>query len=373
MSQRLRVQDLIANDFPKEVGLCANDFPRIYKMANRSELRLLQAKESGDEGWYGSWAEMRFNVQQSAPSIVLPREVARVEAMAVCRHPIPVRNQFYEFAQFGNGRLHRQFIQTLSNGVITNVFGNCFGLMDLRTRNNVPTFLPITNPPQFLVAALTNPGDAEARVLFQGLDPSNNVIYSQDGTTVPVQNVQGQYVSLLAPFVKAPIPMNQITGIQKDQTLGPVQIFQMDPNTGAQVLIHTMEPSETTGWYRRYLFNGLPVNCCADPRSAICNPLGGPPLVQVSAIVKLEHIDVQATTDYLVLQNIEAFMEESKAIRYRPIDTADAKSMAAEHHKNAIAQLNGELAHYLGIDEPTVTFAPFGSAKLTHQRIGTLI
>jgi hypothetical protein len=185
--------------------------------------------------------------------------------------------------------------------------------------------------------------------------------------------VQGQYVVLSATPAVAPIPQNLITGIQKDQTLGQVQIFQMDPNTGAQVLIHTMEPGETTGWYRRYRFSGLPVNCCANPLSTVCQPVNGQNVVQISAIVKLEHLDVSADTDYLVLQNIEAFREECYALRYRPMDTADAKSMAAEHHKNAIAQLNGEIAHRLGIDQPAVTFSPFGSAKLSHQRIGNLI
>jgi hypothetical protein len=35
--------------------------------------------------------------------------------------------------------------------------------------------------------------------------------------------------------------------------------------------------------------------------------------------------------------------------------------------------LMGELGHFLGIDDPAVEFAPFGSARLAKQRIGLVI
>lgn len=356
---------------PGLIGLCVEDTPRIAQAVNRAERRLILAREAGDEGWYGTWAEIRFNVIQAAPVIVLPREVARLEAVSICRRPVPLRNPFYDYQQFGSGRLFRSFIQAISTqtGALTQIFGSCFGLMQVRTKNSVPTFNPISTPPQLITVFLTNPLDAQKRVLLQGLDPANNVIYSLDGAA----NVQGQYVTLLAPSVQAAIPMNLITGIQKDQTLGQVQIFQTDPATGVQVLIHTMEPSETTSGYREYRFDGLPVNCCGDPNSNICKPVNGQNVVQVTAIAKLEHLDVQTDTDYLLLHNLEAIMEEAQAVRYDPMDTAEAKGMAATHHKNAIGNLNGELTHYYGKDEPAVQFAPFGSARLSHQRIGTMI
>lgn len=371
MAQRLRFIDFVTSGIAEEIGLCQKDRPRLARVANTAERRLLLAKESGDEGWWGTWAELRFNALQSAPSIVTPREVARLEAMAVCREPIPIRNAFWDYQQFGNRRLLEQFVQSINTntGAITNIFGNCFGLMQARTRNNVPTFSPITSPPQLIRVYVTNAADTGARVLIQGLDPANNVIYTLDNQV----NTNGQYITLQSPFTTALTPMNLITGIQKDITLGQIQVFQVDPVSGAQLLIHTMEPSETTGWYRRYRLDQLPVNCCNDPNSTLCPPVNGQPVVQVTAIAKLDHIDVAADTDYFVIQNLDALMEEARAVRYLPMDTIEAKQFVGSHHKSAIGLLNGELAHFLGIDEPTLNFKPFGSAHLARQRIGTMI
>jgi hypothetical protein len=180
-----------------------------------------------------------------------------------------------------------------------------------------------------------------------------------------LNQVNGIYVTLRSPFISAPVQFNTITGIQKDLTLGNVQIFQTDPNTGAQVLLLTMEPSEMTSGYRRYFFDPLPRNCC--PTQA------NPGWINVTAIVKLEPIPVQVDQDYLLLQNIEAFIEEAQSVRLSEVDNKSSKAMANEAHIQAIRLLSGELAHYLGIDEPAVEWAPFGSARLTRQRIGTMM
>lgn len=369
--QRLRVYDIRLSDLPGLVGRCSSDLVDICRYINRAERRLLQAKEAGDEGWWGTWAEMRFNMQQAYASLTLPRGVARLEVVTICDRPVPLRNQFYDYLDFGNGRMPRQFIQTISTaaGGLTNVFGSCFAGLDVRSRNMVPMFSEITSPPQNVLVYPGSTDDTGQRVLLQGLDPAGNVIYSQDG----LNRVQGQYVALQSPFVQAVLPMSKITGIQKDITAAPIQIFQSDPTTGAQTLIHTMEPTETTGWYRRYYFNQLPINCCGTTGSTLCPQVNGVDVVQVTAIAKLEHIDVAADTDYTVIQNLEALTEEAQAIRYESLDTPTAKQMAIDHHRAAIGLLNGELTHYLGLDNIAVNFKPFGSARLERQRIGTLL
>jgi hypothetical protein len=42
------------------------------------------------------------------------------------------------------------------------------------------------------------------------------------------------------------------------------------------------------------------------------------------------------------------------------------------HIREAINLLNGELRHHLGKQRPAINFAPFGTAKLSYQRIGSL-
>lgn len=314
------------------------------------------AKEAGDEGWWGTWAEVSFNVTRTTPYITMPREVARLAMVSVCDKPIPLNNQFYEYLQFGNGRLPK--MSSVSDS---------YPLTQLMTRNNAVTFYSLLGTPQTIRIYATDAADVTgiSRVLIQGKDSVGNTIYSQDG----LNRVDGIFVTLEAPFVDTPYTFSQITGIQKDITQGQVQFFQVDPTTGVQEALHTMEPSEQTAMYRRYYFADLPCNCCYDPSSTSTT-------VQVTAIVKLELLPVKTDTDYTLFTGTggkEAIINEAEAIRFEGMDSVRAAAMADRKHKQAIGLLNGQLCHYLGKDSPAVSFAPFGTARLERQRIGTMI
>jgi len=354
--QRLRFTDLRTFPrFPSLLGFCMNDSPRLAAYVNSAQRRLVLAKEAGEEGWWGSWAEIAFNVQQSNPAITFDNTIARVQAFNVCNRTIPIQNPFYEYLTFGNGR-RPSFIE------------QCPGNLTWYSRNNGVTFVDMPNPPQIIVVVASNPADTQQatpkRVLLQGNDNNNIPITSQDG----FQNVQGNFLTLQNPFVASPTPMMTLTGIQKDVTAGQVQFFSMDPVSGTQVLLLTMQPQETTAWYRRYYINPTPAFCCNVPPVT-----GSPSLVQCTAIVKLELTPVVSDTDYLLIQNLEALIEECCAVRYSEMDTMSSKQLEAQKHRAAIGLLNGELTHYLGKNEPAVNFAPFGSARLSRRRIGSLI
>jgi len=323
----------------------------IAKMVNAAQRRLLMCREAGDEGWWGTWAEIVFNVSRAAPYITLPREIARLEAINVCSRPVIIQNQFFEYLTFGNGRLpklNRQCNQGLLMGM---------------SRNNAVTFVEMTNPAQYLVAYATDTRDYGKRVLFQGTDADLVTI-----TTTDVGNqVEGQFVSLAATPAQTPQTYSGITGIQKDVTNGIVRIFQHDPFTAEEILLLTMQPSEQTASYRRYYINQLPCGCCPNPQ---CDDDSQ---VQVTAIAKLEMIPVVTDTDYCLIQNLEAITEECAAIRYSEMDSPTAKQMSRERHQMAITLLNGELTHYVGTKDVAVGVYPFGSAHLRRQKIGWLI
>jgi hypothetical protein len=354
MPSRTRLYDVRFSELPQALGYCQGDIPRIAAATNTAMRRLLYCKEAGPEGWWGSFAEIAFNVSRTSPYITFPREVARVEAVSVCERPVPVHSQFFEYLQFGNGRLPKTWRGCRPN------------LVQAVSRNNAVTFQDLTSPPQFLAAYLVDQADFGKRVFFQGEDQTGAPINGLDNG----QPVKGVFVTLavVSPAM-TPFPFSKLTGIQKDVTFGQVQIFQIDPATGNQVLLLTMDPGETTASYRRYYFDHLPATCC--PQSpAVPNPQG---LVQVTAMVKLDLIPVISDTDYCLLQNIEAITEEAQSARYSKMDSADAARLSQVHHINAVRFLNGELDHYLGKNSPAVGFAPFGSANLERQRIGTLI
>lgn len=346
--QRVRLYDCRNSRLPSSVGLCQADVPGISRFVNAAQQRLLYCKEAGNDGWHGTFAEVVFEVDPDDPYITLPREMARIVAHVICDRWVPLDNIYYSYLTFGNGRLPKQFV-------------NCERSLTQHTfaRNNVVTFVNI-DPPVKIRIRITEESDIGKRALIQGLDNNDVRIYSQDGTN----RVDGIFMAFDNPFVTTTIQWNQITGIQKDVTDGEVKFYQVDPDTGDETLILTMEPGEQTASYRRYYLDNLPNSCCPPPSAT--------GTVQVTAIVKLELIPVVYDTDYLLIGNLEAITEESQAVRYSEMDRPDSKQMVDYHHRNAVRFLNGELSHYVGQEQPAVGFKPFGSASLRCARVGSL-
>lgn len=346
--RRLRLQDVRTSRLPGLVGLCQKDIPEIAAFVNSAQARLLYCKEAGTDGWWATFAEVVFNVDHDNPYITLPREMARIIANNWCDRYVPVQNQYFEYLTFGNGRM------------ASNCRGRCPSSEQTYSRNNVVTFVDMSSTPQLIRIRITEATDVAKRVLIQGLDSNSVRIYTQDG----VNRADGIFVPLDQPFVTTTIQWNQLTGIQKDVTDGQVQFYQVDPDTGDEVLLLTMEPGETTASYRRYYLHGLPNGCCPAP-----NADG---IAQITAIVKLDLIPVVYDSDYLLVQNLEAIIEECQAVRFSEMDSPTAKGMTDYHHRNAVRFLNGELNHLIGAEQPAVGLKPFGSASLRRQAIGTL-
>lgn len=348
---RLRLFDCRMSRLPSVIGKCQTDLPSIANFVNSAQRRLLLGREAGDEGWYGTFAEVAFNaVSRSDPYITCPREIARLEKIDVCKRPVPIQNQFYEYLDYGNGRMPQRFRQCSCN---TQVY----------SRNNVVTFVRQTVVPCTIRLYATDAADVtqQKRVFLQGLDSTGTTIRTQSS----INNVPGEFVTLDSPFADSTFLYSQINGLQKDVTTGNVQIFQVDPATGVETLLSVMEPGEQVAGYRRYYLNQLPMACC--------HPSNTPEILQVTAIAKLDLIPVAVDTDYLLFHNLEAIIEECQSIRYSEIDSGAAKQMAQEKHLQAVRLLQGELVHYLGKTSPAVNFAPFGDAHLGRQKIGSLM
>lgn len=356
---RLRLYDARISELPASNGLCATDVASVANLVNRCQRRLLYARESGDEGWYGTFAEILFSgISRTSPFVTCSRSIARIEALTVCHQVVPVQNPFYEYLTFGNGRMPR--LWPCDN----------YGVMNAYGRNNAVTFASKPNTPQAIRIYSSDPNDAASgfRVLLQGFDQNNAVIYSQDGEN----QVQGEYLYLASPFVTSVnLFSNQLQGIQKDTTQGVLSFFTVDPATGDETLIHTMEPGEQVASYRRYYLNNLPANCCSTGVSANdCSVTNA--TLQIKAICKLELIPAVCDQDWLLLQNLEALIEEAKSIHFSDMEDATSKGQAVIHHTNAIRLLNGELRHYYGKDEPAIQFRPFGSARLERLNVGMM-
>jgi hypothetical protein len=163
------------------------------------------------------------------------------------------------------------------------------------------------------------------------------------------------------PFADSVNQFSTITGIQKDETYGPLQFFQVDPATGTEVALSAMEPNEGVANYRRYLINGIPSNnlCCTSP--------GNP--IQVTAQGRLDFIPVVNETDYLTIQNVPALIEESMSIRFGKMEVGDGANQSLIHHVKALNLLAGQLDLYQGKTSTVVRMPLFGSNPMRRQPV----
>jgi hypothetical protein len=303
-----------------------------------------------NEGWYGGTITMNLSatVFNAAAYVVTPREIARLTDLAVCQHPVRIRNGFYEFLEFGRGVEPKACRR-----------GICGGEFQAYERDNVVTLADLLATPQFIRVYPSDVRDTGLRVLLQGKDQNKQVILTTDPGTG--QSAPGEYLQLAFPFSNSVNQFSTITGIQKDQTFGPVQFFQVDPVTGVEVALSAMEPNEGTALYRRYLIAGIPNTnlCCASP--------GNP--IQLTAQGKLDFIPVQNETDYLTIPNVPALIEEAQSTRFSRMESSNASEQSMLHHVRAINLLNGQLDHFEGKTNVAISVPIFGSRRLRRQPV----
>ena len=331
------------------MGICAAD-PQVVAYCNDSQERLLMDPMAPSEGWWGGTVTLNLtaSITNGAAYVVTPREIARLTDIAVCGQPIRIRNGFWEFLQFGRG-VEPKACRS----------GACGSQLQAYERDNVVTFSPLLSTPQQIRVYPTDIRDTSLRVLLQGKDQNGQVILTTDpGTGL---SAPGEYLQLAFPFSNSVNQFSTISGVQKDQTYGPLQFFQVDPATGVEVPLSSMEPNESAASYRRYLVNGIPSQnlCCASPASPL----------QLTAQGRLDFIPVANETDYLIIPNVPVLIEESQAIRFSKMESSNAAQQSLLHHARALALLNGQIDAHEGKTNTAISVPIFGSQRMRRQPV----
>lgn len=345
---------LRSSSFPRALGYCATDFGDVRDGANECMERLMIDPLAPDEGWVGGWGRFAFTVRPlNAPGgfsyLTTPRDVVRLIGIDICSRPIKLRNGFFEFLEFGRGLQPRS--SSCGNGLFAGQNCTCQTASESFDRDNVPTLADLAGTPQFIRIIPSNSGDIRKRVLVQGQDKNAKTVYGVDPLTG--QAIEGEYVAIAQPFAQTLNEYSSITGLSKEATLAPVIFQQVDAATGSAADLSSMEPSETTASYRRYLLTGLPRNCCNTPSGT----------VTVTAQAKFDFLPVMTDSDYLSIPNIPALIEEGYCLRYSRMDSQVAASLEQRHHAKAITLLNGQLDHVEGKINVAITVPLFGSDR----------
>lgn len=348
---RITLQDVANSNIPRAIGLAPGDLQGLSAYVNEAQQRLINA--GGESGWWGSWAKIAYDMEQSDPYFTLPQGFARAAGIDVCRTPIRIQNEWYEFMADGIG-------YQIPCSSTTFGWGN--GPFEAYERQNVCTAYDLTTTNQYIRVYATDTRDTGKRIGFlQALDSNGNGIYTTDES----MQVDGFFLRLdyTTPATTTYI-VTAFGGIQKDITYGDVIVKQVDATTGDEVLLARYRPWETAPSYRRYYINRAPNKCCGSTTETT---------FQVSVMAMYDYKPAYAASDWILIGNIPALKAECQSIWYGEKDSPEAAQMSLIKHNEAIKLLNDELTHYMGKQQPAVNFAPFGFNSPCERQIGYIV
>ena len=282
--------------------------------------------QTGEMFW-GLHARYQFCVTDGC--LVWPRQIATIEAAAVCDRPITIRNRWFEFLGTGVGL--RGDGNCNSNSSCGSARGGGTDLLD-RAAPTTCAFAEIVgvNKKIKVYADVTEAADAE--ILLQGYDENNQWIR----TLVGGAWVDGEYVSISTTPVTSTKFFSALTGVQKPITNGTVRLYEYDTTLTTQRAIAIYEPDETRPSYRKQLLSDLGCGGCCGAEDDT---------TQVTVMAKLEFIPVRQDTDWLMIGNFAALTAEAQSVLKLENNLAQDSIV---WHALAVKKLRDELSHYLG-------------------------
>lgn len=283
---------------------------RFVSYVNESMARLITRMKS--------WGTVtRYQICVTNGCITWPREVAAIEAVAVCNAPITIRNGWFEFLENGPG-----------------LQGNDVGCgLQLIDRGRACVFSDIIGINKKIKVYADVAESATARILLLGYDENYNWIRTETGPGSGVWQ-DGEYVLISTTPQTSVNFFSKITDDQKPITNGFVRLYEYDTVLLTQRAIAVYEPDETRPDYPRSVIPGL-----SQVSGGACETK------TVTAQVKLDFIPARNDTDFLVIPNLPAIKEMCQSIRKSEnnlFQEAEAWEMRARK------ELNFQLNHYTG-------------------------
>lgn len=350
---RTKLSDLSSTRLSDVLGICSDNYAVMAQYVNQATLELIII--AGEDGWVGGYHKVVFNVTRTDPYITLPPQYARMISMDVCRRPVPIQNEHYEFLEFGIG------LQVPCENEAAFLGAQC-GTTQGFDRSVASTAIALTPTNQYLRTYITDARDIGVKFLVSGALDANGVgIYTND---VNVQ-VNGFYLLLDQPFTTSTSIVTSFQAISKPVTYGDVLLYQVDATSGEEVLLSRYTPQETNPTYRRYFIKSLPCGCCQSPTN--------PGYVQVTTLLKVDYRPVINPSDFLIVANPNALIAMCQSIRYGEMDSAFGQAMQIKKRDEAVKLLQQEVTNQIGKTKPAINVAPFGSAYLDRACIGTMI
>jgi len=300
--------------------------------------------------WWGTVQPISCAIYSN--KVTWPRYVGTVLAMNVCDKPVDLYNKWYRFMPFDAAR-HPTWAGNSSNN--NWYWGNAKSDMAMTS----PVFNQM-NPayPMPVQIYIENSADAGKNIILFGKDSNGQVIRSlrSDGSYQ-----EGLAVAMQYPYTQTPVSFQIITRVLKDTTTGPVRMYQIDLSNSVKRDLAYYEPSETSPEYVVSKLDG--VNMDNADSFGYISPR------KVDALVKLSFVPVVNGQDLVQIDNVRALKFMIQSIK---LDESGDPKASQEYELKAFREMNYEMRNKYPIEQFTVSFRPFGSARLERQQIGTV-
>jgi len=316
-------------------GVCP-DNPVYLKYLNEATRSLMRR---GD--WFGLLVSAQFCTQDNC--VVWPAWVGAIRAINVAKHPIPIRNNWYEFLRFGPG--------TIRNGSLC-----CRSDYVAEQRGTTPVFKNISCAQGRYVRAYPRcQADIGKTITIYGDDTNGQevLVKQADGTWAA-----GMTLTLALPFVSTSTQFRRVTRVRKDVTQCPVDVYQYDPVANVLEDMAHYTPSQTNPSYIFSALSGITAACGS------CNTKN------VDVLAKMAYVPLKDDVDLLPIQNLEALKKYIEGIKMG--EAQNIKGQLAKE-ADAVHELNLADRDLTGDDSTPVEVATFGSARLEYKRVGRMI
>lgn len=300
--------------------------PAFVQLLNEATQRLLM----GPERWWD--VNHKMVITASNGCITWPRQIAAIESIAVCRTPITIRNEWFEFLESGYGIRCEKPCEN-----------------QMFDRGTAVTFRAIRNGYQIkLYSAVTE--DDTKTVGFLGYDCNGKWVRTE---TSPGVFIDGEWLNI--PLNNAnPVTgtvqwaVDGITAVIKPELNGLLNVYDYLASSGDSRKIATYEWDETRPVYRKSLVGSIPDNQDT----------------QITVMYKQEYKPVANDNDFLLIANIPALSEMMAAVKlYRQ----NAMQLAVGHEGKALQLLDREVSHYVGqgtVEPVRIDYHNFGVGGL---------
>ncbi len=332
----LTLADVRASRIPRVLGVCPTDV-RVVEFVNEATQRLLTKGH-----WWGSYG--RFRICATEGCLTLPPQIAAIERASICGQPVRVHDQWYEFLENGYGIRTGGSSNSGDSSSVSCTSGACapcFGMSEALQRGTYPTFGDIRGVNKKLNFTCDFPTDVGKEVLALGYDENANWIRTEQDGVIK----DGELVALAqSAGTTSNHFFSSVTGLQiPDDMDGQWWLYEYNNDTAFRRMLGWYQYFETRPNYQRYFFPSIGAGS-AENEDGDCT------LTTVDLIAKLDFIPVKNDTDYLIIGNLPALKDMSRAIYLaeNEPDGEKAERLLVAGERMALRELDAELDHYLG-------------------------